>query len=355
MRKYIAISIAVLATIALAGCGKKPDLLKKPYTSKEFNVGTYIELSVYDKGKKSALSLAEKRVNGLEKALEVNEEGVSQIDKVNSNAGKKPVKVSGAVYELVNDAIEQAKDSKGYYDPAIGAMTNLWHIGFPDAHKPTDDEIKNTLDKVDYKDIILNKKDSTVFLKKKGMLLDFGGIAKGFVSTQMLNDFKKAGVTTAVINLGAHVYVLGDNPATNDGNWKIAINNPSKNATNTESEANILGYLTGKNRSYITTGKYQRYLESHGKIYSHLMNPKTGYPYENKIDSVTVVGVDPIVNDALSNIAYNKGLKEGMKYVNDNKGYEAIFVTEDKKIHLTKGLKKTFVLEKGSNYKIAND
>jgi thiamine biosynthesis lipoprotein len=149
--------------------------------------------------------------------------------------------------------------------------------------------------------------------------------------------------------------VLGNNPATKDGNWKIAIDNPAKAAGTEEKGLNALGFVKGKNLSYITTGKYQRYLESGGKTYSHLMNPKTGYPYENKIDSVTVIGKDPVVNDALSNIAYNKGLKDGMKYVNQLKGYEAIFVTEDNKIHLTKGLKKTFTPEKDSKYKVAKD
>jgi thiamine biosynthesis lipoprotein len=363
MKKSVLIGgmmISAACLFALTSC--KPKTNSEPYKATQFNVGTYVDLSIYDDGKKDQVKESEKIVNDTEKKIEVNEEGISELDQVNAKAGVEPVKVSKVVFDFVSDMTKYAKETKGMYNPAIGSIMQLWHIGFPDAKLPTDAEIKALLGTVNYKDIVLDKDKSTIFLKKKNMQIDPGGMGKGLITQEILNYWKKEKVTTGIINLGGHVYVLGDNPNSDNGDWKMAIDDPSR--TNTEANASgtanpaaakPVAYVSGKNISVITTSEYGRYLVVDGKTYSHLIDSETGKPYDNNLLSVTIIGEDPIKDDAYSNSLYNLGLKDGLKEANKHKDMKVAFITKDKKVYLSDNLKddKSFELTKGSGFELA--
>lgn len=186
-------------------------ILKDPYSDEQFLLGTYVRIRVYDEGKEAALKPAFDRVKELGDKITINQKG-SEIDEVNEQAGIKPVKVSDDVYTLVKRAYEYSQDSQGGFDMAIGAITQLWRIGFDDARKPSQEEIDQALKLVDYHKIELNDQEKTVYLKEKGMIIDLGAIAKGYITDEVVKVLKKQGVTTAIVDLGGNVYVLGHSP-----------------------------------------------------------------------------------------------------------------------------------------------
>ncbi|SKA00306.1 thiamine biosynthesis lipoprotein [Pilibacter termitis] len=338
----------------LSGCGdKKAELLDKPLSRQEFQVGTYVSIKIYDKDKEKALDKVFTLVQDLEEKIEVNEEGVSEVDLINENSGVAPVKVSKEVFDLISEAKEYAEQTRGMYEPAIGAITSLWHIGFSDAKKPENEEITPLLDKLSYQDIELDDTDMSVFLKKKGMKLDLGGIGKAFIAEKVMTSLKNDGVTTAILDFGGHVFVIGENPKTEDGKWIVSMQDPSKEtSTGQDNSQTSVGKLSGGSGDYITTSMYERYLVIGDKVYSHLMDPATGYPYDNDLLAVMISGEDYVRDDALSNALYDMGLEKGLAYANEQGDIKALFITNDKKVYLTDNLKENFTLNKKSEFQL---
>lgn len=350
MKKRIVIMVFGLLMVLLTACGNnKPKINEKPYEDKQFLMGTYVQMRIYDDGKEAALKPAFKRVKELADKITVNQEG-SEIDAVNKEAGVKPVKVTDDMFFLLKEAYKYSQDSKGGFDMAIGPITSMWRIGFPDARKPTQNEIDQALKLVNYHEVEFNDENKTVFLKEKGMKLDLGAIAKGYITDEVVKVLKENDVTTAIIDLGGNVYVMGHSPRGNQKeDWTVGIQDPNQ-ARNV-----VLGSVPESNMSLVTSGIYERYLEADGKTYHHLFNPKTGYPFDNDIAGVTIVSKKSIDGDGLSTAVFSMGVKEGLKYVEGLKDTEAIFVTRDDKVYVTAGLKDIFELNKEAGYKMGND
>lgn len=356
MKKIITgILLLTFTSFLIAGCsdkktdsnttGKQEKLVKEPYSERQFLMGTYVQVKIYNEGKEDVLKKAFDRIGVLDREITVNEKG-SEVDEINEQAGIKPVKVSSDVYDLIKAAVNYTEDSNGGFDLAIGPITQLWHIGFDDARKPEQSEIDQELKKVDYKKVVLNDKDQTVYLEEKGMSLDLGAIAKGYITDEVVDVLKENGVTSAIVDLGGNVYVLGDNPRSDSGKWKIGIQDPNE-ARNT-----VVGTVEEKNKSLVTSGIYERYLKVGDNVFHHLFNAKTGYPFDNEIAGVTIVSDTSIAGDALSTAVFSKGVKEGMAYVDSLDGVDAIFITKDDSIYISKGLQGNFKLNKESPYKL---
>lgn len=358
MRKKLLFSLITLGIsfMVLTGCtdsakntttesSAATKILKDPYSDEQFLLGTYVRIRVYDEGKESALKPAFDRVKELGDKITINQKG-SEIDEVNEQAGIKPVKVSDDVYTLVKRAYEYSQDSQGGFDMAIGAITQLWRIGFDDARKPSQEEIDQALKLVDYHKIELNDKEKTVYLKEKGMIIDLGAIAKGYITDEVVKVLKKQGVTTAIVDLGGNVYVLGHSPRGENQDWTVGIQDPNM------ARGSVLGSIKERNKTLVTSGIYERYLEVDGKKYHHLFDPKTGYPFDNDIASVTIITDKSIDGDGLSTAVFSMGVKKGLEYVESelNNGTEAIFVTKDDKVYVTDPIKDTFKLSEDSHY-----
>lgn len=358
MRKKLLFSLITLGIsfMVLTGCTDSAKntttestastkILKDPYSDEQFLLGTYVRIRVYDEGKESALKPAFDRVKELGDKITINQKG-SEIDEVNEQAGIKPVKVSDDVYTLVKRAYEYSQDSQGGFDMAIGAITQLWRIGFDDARKPSQEEIDQALKLVDYHKIELNDKEKTVYLKEKGMIIDLGAIAKGYITDEVVKVLKKQGVTTAIVDLGGNVYVLGHSPRGENQDWTVGIQDPNM------ARGSVLGSIKERNKTLVTSGIYERYLEVDGKKYHHLFDPKTGYPFDNDIASVTIITDKSIDGDGLSTAVFSMGVKKGLEYVESelNNGTEAIFVTKDDKVYVTDPIKDTFKLSEDSHY-----
>ncbi|WP_413509222.1 FAD:protein FMN transferase [Carnobacterium maltaromaticum] len=350
-KKKITVGLIFLLAFVAVGCSKGTDgketskkdsttnTIKEPYSDTQFLMGTVVKVSIYNEGKEAVLEKAFDRIKELAAKITVNEKG-SEIDAINDNAGVKPVEVTDDMYYLLKEAQHYSKTSEGGFDMAIGAVTDLWRIGFPDARKPSQAEIDAVLPLVDYHKVIFDDEKQTVYLSEKGMQLDLGAIAKGYITDEVAIVLKDNDVDTAIIDLGGNIFVMGTSPRREGADWNVGIQDPN------QTRGTTIGSIPESNRSIVTSGIYERFYEDPdtGIKYDHLMNGKTGYPFDNDIAGVTIVSDKSIAGDGLSTAVFSKGVKGGLEFIDDIDGVEAIFVTKENEVYISKGLKDTFKL-----------
>lgn len=312
-------------------------LMEEPAERREFLMGTYIVLRVYDEGKEEALDDAVARIEELDKKLTSNGPG-SEIDAINQAAGEKAVEVSDDVFPLIETAEKYSAIPNSGFDYTIGPITDLWRIGFDDARVPEPEEIEEALPLVNHEKVKLDLDQQTVFLTEEGMRIDLGAIAKGYIADEVKKVFLDNGVTTAIIDLGGNVVVMGDSPNREGTGFNVGVQDPF------DSRGTYVAAINLRNQSIVTSGIYERYIEQDGEVYHHLMNPETGYPFENELASVTIISEESIDGDALSTVAFGFGLEAGLEYVNNYENIEGIFITKEREVYTTDGLSEVFSL-----------
>jgi thiamine biosynthesis lipoprotein len=343
--KYFLLFLFILLAsfLLLSSYHRKRELRTTPYIKETFTMGTYVKISLYDKGHEKDVKTALEMAKSYDEKITVNQSG-SELARVNEQAGIKPVKVSKPIYHLLKSAYQYAKKETGF-DMMIGALTSLWHIGFDDAKKPSQKEINQVLPLISYHLIKFDDEAQTVYLTQKGAKLDLGAITKGYVSDCMTRYLKKQGVTTAIIDLGSSsLSLIGHSPRGKQTPWTVGIKDPN------QAVADQVGILEVENESVATSGIYERYLEVDGKIYPHLLNPKTGYPFDNDVKSVTIVSPKGLDGDALSTTLFALGTKKGYDFVETQPDIDAIFIDKANKIYITKNLRQRFELNQTSGY-----
>lgn len=328
-------------TLELAKDEKAPadgelEIIKDPLTRSETLLHTAVQIQIFHPNQETAMDEAFNYMRAMEKIFSTNLEG-SDIYNINQAAGKEAVKVHPETFKVIKKAIEVAKQSQGLFDISIGALTNLWKIGDEDARVPEDWEIKEALKHIDYTKVILDEKNGTVKLAEEGMALELGGISKGYIGSGVVDIFKKYKITTAIINLGGNVVVMGTNPDNPEG-WNVGVQDPDK------TRGEIVGAQRVISGAVVTSGIYERYLEVDGKRYHHIMDPNTGYPLDNNISSVTVFAPTSFEGDAYSTALFLLGIDKGLALIDQLEGFEVAYIDKDKGIHLSKGLKDTFQL-----------
>lgn len=307
----------------------------KPVEKETYMMGTVVQLKVYGKNSEKATEKALKRVSDIENKMSVNIE-TSEITKLNSKAGVSGVKLSVDTYSVIEKAVEYSKITGGALDATIEPIVKLWGIGTDKERVPSKVEIQEKLKLVDYKDILLDEKNSTIQLRGLGQAIDLGAIAKGYTADEIKKILLDNKISSALINLGGNVFALGSKP---DGtSWNIGIQNPL------DTRGQYLGTISVTDKSMVTSGNYERYFIVDGKRYHHIFDPKTGYPSEAGLISTTIISDKSIDGDALSTSTYILGLEKGLKLIESIKGVDAIFITKDKKVYVTSGLKDDFNL-----------
>ena len=334
--KKIVIFISLILMIFIVGCSTKD--VDNPISRTEIIMGTTVGVTLYENGSEEVLDKVFKRVQEIENLVSINKEE-TEIDKLNENAGTSPVKLSDTSFEIIEKALYYSKLSTGGYDLTVGPLVKLWNIGLPEAKVPTQEEIDEVIKNIDYTKVVLNKDTKEVFLSQKGMLLDLGSIAKGYAADEIVKILKEENINSAIIDLGGNIYALGLKEG--NKNWKIGIQNPFDN------RGKIVGSLEVSNKTVVTSGVYERYIEQDGQTYHHILNPETGYPYETDIAGVSIIADKSIDGDALSTLVFTKGLEKGLELVENIDGVDAIFITNNKEVYVTKDLK--------DNFKITNE
>ncbi len=317
--------ILVLLAIALfGGCARTRTVQKT-----ETIMGTEVTITVVAQSREegeAAIDAGMAELRRLDAMMSLYKD-TSEITKVNLAAGKTPVKVSPEMIEVVEQAAEISRVSGGVFDVTIGPLVVLWQMRLKEGKIPTDAEIARIKPLVNYKNIALDRKASTIFLKKPGMIMDFGGM-KGYTADRVAELFRKRGIENAIIAVAGDIWVLGHRE---DGSpWRIGVQHPREHDK-------TLTVLELSNKYISTSGDYERFVIREKKRYHHIIDPRTGKPSTGVI-SVTLVGDRGALIDPLSKVPFILGPEEGMKIVRKF-GAEAIVVDEEGRVFMTDGIK----------------
>jgi len=305
----------------------------QPLSRTEFMMDTILTLKIYDKKDEKILDEAFNRLKEIENRMSISIED-SDVSLINKNAGIKPVQVHEDVYYVLKKAKYYATISNGAFDPTIGPIVDLWNINSDQPTErdsiPTDDEIKKALGLVNYNELELMD-DNYVYLKRKGMKINLGGIVKGYAADEVKRIFTENGVKSAIIDLGGNIYAFGQK--LNGDPWNIGITDPF------EPSASFVGVLPAIDKSIVTSGDYERYIIYNGKRYHHIIDCHTGYPADNGVTSISIISDNSIDGDALSTTLFVLGVEEGLKLAEQLDGIEVIYVTKDKEVIVSEGIK----------------
>lgn len=260
----------------------------------------------------------------------------SELSEINRNAGVRPVKVSATTFELIETALKVARDSGGAFDPTIGPVMKLWD--FFGKKKPSDAAVKAALPLVNFRNVLLSKGKSTVFLRKKGMLLDLGGIAKGFAADLAVADMKSSGISAGIVAIAGDIRTFGRKPDAKP--WNIGVKNPRPKGK----DDSLIATVRLADRAISTSGDYERYFLVGIERFHHLIDPKTGYPADGFI-SVSIVTDRGVFSDGYDNAVFVLGPEKGLNLVR-KMGFDAIMISKDGKVSITEGLKDSTTLEK---------
>ena len=242
----------------------------------------------------------------------------SQTSEINRNSGIKPVAVNPELFELINNAIAISKLTDGAFDISYASMDRIWKFDGSMTRIPSKEQIKTSIAKVGFENIILDEEKSTVFLKTPGMKIGFGAIGKGYAADKAKALLIKNGVTSGIINASGDMNTWGKQP---DGSeWKVAITNPlDKNK--------VFALLPITNGAVVTSGNYEKYVNFNGKRYSHIIDPRTGYPASGII-SVTVFAPKAELADALATSVFVMGKEAGLDRINQLPKVECIIIDD---------------------------
>lgn len=277
---------------------------------------------------KEYIALAINEITRIEKLIS-SWDPSTQTSEINRNAGIKPVKVSAELYNLIDRALKISEITDGAFDISYASMDKIWKFDGSMMKMPSEEEIKESVSKVGYQNIILNPDDTSVFLKNKGMKIGFGAIGKGYAADRAKQLLMQKEVKSGIINASGDMNTWGTKP---DGEpWKVAITNPMN-------KEHAFALLPLKDRAVVTSGDYEKFVKFNGVRYSHIINPKTGYPATGII-SATVFAPKAELADALATSVFVMGIETGIDRINQLPGIDCIIVDEKGNVHSSKNIK----------------
>jgi thiamine biosynthesis lipoprotein len=250
----------------------------------------------------------------------------SQVSQVNANAGIRPIKVDKEVFELTERALELSKLTHGAFDISFAAMDRIWKFDGSMTAMPTAEAIKKSVEKVGYRNIILDKEQSTIFLKLKGMKIGFGALGEGYAADQCRDMMLKRGIEAGIVNGSGDMSAWGKQPDGSD--WIIGINDPNR-------QGELFAVVPLRQGAVVTSGSYEKFVIFNGKRYSHVINPATGYPATG-LTSVTVFGPSAEKANGFSTSLMVLGKQAGLKLINQFPEFSCVMITDDGKVFTSK-------------------
>lgn len=314
------------------------------YTGEEFLMDTFVTQRVYGKNGEETV----RQVNRLLQEMEGVYSGYlpdSEVSKVNAGAGITAVEVSPEVFDVIRRSLELSEASGGVFDVTVAPLVRLWGITTDSPRVPGADEISNAQSYIGWDQAVLDEEAHTVFLPRPGISLDLGAVVKGYAAEKCRDLYEKAGVTGGIVSLGGTVAAVGTH---SDGTpFQIGLRDP-KGGSN-----DIFGVLTGEGRIIATSGGYERHFEEDGKRYEHILDPRTGYPVETDLLSVTAVSGDGLLADYLSTTLYMLGSQVVADNLNRSE-FSVIAVKNDGTILISDDLREHITLKEDSGYSLAS-
>lgn len=318
--------IIILSFTCLSGC--KNSTSQESISNQAILFDTIIQITLYDTQNQKILdhcfSMCEDFEQELSRTIDT-----SEVSKINQAHGQ-PTEVSDNTIQLLKKGIEYAKLSGGSFDITIAPLSTLWDFKNNTGTIPNQAAIDNAKSHVNYESICIE--GNTVTLTDPEAAIDLGGIAKGFIADKLKEYLVSKNIQHAIINLGGNVLTIGNKPDGSDFNVGLQKPFDKQNAAITSVKVN--------NQSVVSSGVYERYFKLGDKIYHHILNPATGYPYENNLLGVSIISQYSVDGDGLSTTCFALGLEKGMELIDSLDNTEAIFITDDYQLHYSSGLKK---------------
>lgn len=345
-------TVLVCPMLLFTGCGNITDADtsttgNEPISISSIKLNTAVQITIYDSQDKAllddCLALCDKyelvfsRTNEKSELYKLNHRKDTSDKDPNTDRQTTPYPVSGTadtwhisedLAALLSEGLDITRESDGAFDIAIAPLTSLWDFTAEDPKVPDDAAIQKALPLCSSDGVTIDGQDIT--LPSDDIQFDVGAIAKGYIADRLKDFLVKKGVKSAIINLGGNVLCIGSKP--NGTPFKIGIQKPFADRNETEAVMDITG------KSVVSSGIYERCFKQGGKLYHHILNPKTGYPYDNSLISVTIISDQSVDGDALSTTCFALGLEDGLKFA-EKKGVQAVFITEDYKLHYTDGFR----------------
>ena len=343
-------TVLVCPMLLFTGCGNITDADtsttgNEPISISSIKLNTAVQITIYDSQDKAllddCLALCDKyelvfsRTNEKSELYKLNHRKDTSDKDPNADGQTTPYPVSGTadtwhisedLASLLSEGLDITRESDGAFDIAIAPLTSLWDFTAEDPKVPDDAAIQKALPLCSSDGVTIDGQDIT--LPSDDIQFDVGAIAKGYIADRLKDFLVKKGVKSAIINLGGNVLCIGSKP---DGTpFKVGIQKPFADRNETEAVMDITG------KSVVSSGIYERCFKQNGKLYHHILNPKTGYPYDNSLISVTIISDQSVDGDALSTTCFALGLEDGLKFA-EKKGVQAVFITEDYELHYTDG------------------
>ena len=304
-------------------------ILVKVQTKLMGNLFEFLALSTNEKLGNEQIAYGIDEVKRIERLFTTySDESIT--NEVNRNAGIKPVKVPDEFFNLVYRAQKISVLTQGYFDLSYGSLDkDFWNFNQSLTKLPSPQEAKKSVHLIDYRNILLDDDAKTIFLKNKGMRIGFGGIGKGYAADCAKRVMLEAGVKNGIISASGDLNAWGYQE---DGSpWTVGIANPNLKQT-------YFSTLNITNKAIATSGNYEKFVTINNQIYSHTINPKTGYPIKG-IKSVTIITTNAELADAMATPVNILGISNGLNLINQLNGIECILVDDNNKLYLSNNIK----------------
>ncbi len=338
MRKWVkrgGVVFLCCLTCLLAACQSTMRLADadQECTEEFFAMDTVVRITVYGERADEAVAVARERIMEYDGRFSVTNP-TSEVSRLNGGNGE-PVRVSDELVHVLNKAKSVSESSGGAFDVTIYPVAKAWGFYAAEGEEranrvPSSMELAEGLALVDYSNVVLDGNEVRLM---NGSKVDLGGIAKGYISSLVMDELQGMGVVGAILSLGGNVETVGAKPDGSD--WTVGVANPAN-------PDGILGTVPCGETAVVTSGDYQRQFTEDGVTYHHVMDPATGYPANNGLSSVTVMCEDGMEADGLSTALFVMGLEGALAYWEEHKGFEAVFITDEAEVALTEGLKGKF-------------
>ena len=265
------------------------------------------------------------RIEKLISSWDVN----SETSLINKLSGIKPIKVDKELFDLIERSIAISTLTNGAFDISYASMDRIWKYDGTMREMPSEEKISSSIKKVGYQNIIIDKEAQTVFLKLKGMKIGFGAIGKGYAADKAKALLIEKGAKAGIINASGDLNAWGKQA--NGKDWMVAITNPlNKNK--------VFSWLPINDSAIVTSGNYEKFVSFNGIRYSHIIDPRTGYP-STGIISTSIMTSNAELADAISTSVFVMGVETGLDFINQLKGVDCIIIDEQNKIHTSNNIK----------------
>lgn len=337
--------ILCLTVLLLFGCSlfarRRKAQVPAPISATDLKLNTVVTVTIYDSDDTAILKECMALCDKYEKIFSRTDEG-SELYRLNHrqlppvSGTDHTYEISKPLAELLSLGLSYSKSCQGAFDIAIAPLTSLWDFTAQSPSVPDAQDIHAALASCGYEDVTIEGQFIT--LPSPDTQFDLGGIAKGYIADRLKEYLLSCQINSALINLGGNVLCVGQK--TGDEPFKVGIQKPFAQRGD-----NLLT-VSVEDKSVVSSGTYERYFEQDGILYHHILNPQTGYPYDNDLTAVTIISEHSADGDALSTACFALGLEEGLEFAESQEDVQAIFVTKDSEIYYTKDFESKVHTEK---------